>query len=116
MIPRWILTLLIVLIASGWMMRHDHTPAAVSMTGHHLVAATAGMTGPAAQEQGKALHASATGMSDACAIICLGMPIPGAAATQFAPADTERSLKRQFAAATHEGRLVGPGYRPPKSI
>lgn len=116
MIPRWILTLLIVLIASGGMMQHGQASEATSMPGHDMVLTVAKMTNPAAQEPGRVQHAPSGGLSDACAIICLGMPIPGAVAAQFAPVETERSLKRQFATVTHEGRLVGPGYRPPKSI
>lgn len=116
MILRWIGSLLIFLIAAGGMMQHGQTAEAGNMPDMHIVVSMTKAVNPDAQDDRTAHQSPSTGMSDLCAIICLGTPTHWLTAAPFAPVETERSLKRQFAAVTHEGRLVGPGYRPPRSI
>lgn len=116
MILRWVCSVLIFLIASGGMMQHGQAAERSDMPGLHIAVSTAEVPCLDMQERRRTQQAPASDMSDPCAIICLGTPMNWLTSTQFAPVETERSLKRRFAAVAHEGRLVDPGYRPPKSI
>ncbi|NHF74422.1 hypothetical protein G7044_14965 [Paracoccus sp. 12-3] len=96
-------------------MQHGQSDGATEVSGKHAVAsmadsAVAGvhhdLSGPNPRQD----------MSDACVIVCLGTPAPWTAGMQIVQVETERSLKWRLVAVTHEGRRVGPGYRPPKSI
>ncbi|MFD1881291.1 hypothetical protein [Paracoccus pacificus] len=108
--------MLILLIASGGMMQHGRKAQAADIPGNHVMAAMTdpGMLAPADHHNPQQKRRAV--MPDACVIICLGTPTPWAAAAQLAPVETERSLRWRFTAVTLEGRFVGPGYRPPKSV
>ncbi|WP_374634128.1 hypothetical protein [Paracoccus sp. (in: a-proteobacteria)] len=109
-------SLLLCLLAFGAMMQHGQSASAADMPGHYITAAMSDAAHSVAQPDGPKHHALTGGISDACAIMCLGTPSPWGASAQFAPFDTSTSLKRQFKAAKQQGRCVGPGYRPPRSI
>ncbi len=108
--------MLVILLALGSVIQHGQMAVASETPGHRMVASAPMTVAPDAHDHHKSHHAPESGMSDACAIICLGTPAPWIAGTQTAPVEIGRSLKLHFTALTHEGRLVGPGYRPPKSI
>lgn len=108
--------MLAVLIALSVLSQHGQTVDAPDMGGHHVMMPMADAIAAVGQEHGTSHRASGHGMSGACTIVCFGTPTPWLAAAQMAPITTEHPLKWRFMAAVHEGRLIGPGYRPPKSI
>ncbi|TBN38610.1 hypothetical protein EYE42_11930 [Paracoccus subflavus] len=108
--------MLVILLASVGAMHHGKMAVASETPSHQIVASAPAMAACDSGECHKPHHAPESGMSDACAIVCLGTPAPWIAGAQTAPVQIGRSLKRHFTALTYEGRLVGPGYRPPKSI
>lgn len=94
----------------------QHGQKAPAAEGHHVTAPMAGADHAGAHQAGKAHQAPGQQLSDACVIACLGTPVPWLTAGLIAPAETGQPVKWRLTATTHEGRLTGPGIRPPISI
>lgn len=116
MMRHLICSLLVVLFALGGVMQHGQNAAAVEMTGQHVMSSMAVSVVADTHEHGKSKPITGHQRSEACAIVCLGTPTPSFAAAEIAPGEVEQSLRWRLMAVRHEGRLIGPGLRPPRSI
>lgn len=94
----------------------QHGRKAPAAEGHHVTTPMADADHPGAHQAGKSHQAPGQQLSDACVIACLGTPVPWPAAGLIAPAETGQPVTWRLTATTHEGRLTGPGFRPPISI
>ena len=116
MMCRAIYSLLVVLLVLAGATQHGQSAGPAGLPTDHVVASISHPGDTAGHEHGYSGEPSRHDMTDACAIVCVGTPTPWLAAAQLAPVETEHSLKWHSIAVTREGRLVSPGYRPPKSI
>ncbi|AUH65307.1 hypothetical protein [Paracoccus zhejiangensis] len=113
---RWMCSLLVGLFALGVMMQHGQSVRAADMPVHDIAALMAAAANDAAWPDDPSYRASAAGMSDGCPNTCTVAPLPWDIALQVSPMDSATTMKRQFRTARQEGRLVSPGYRPPRPV
>lgn len=116
MMCRAIYSLLVVLLVFAGVTQHGQSAGTAGLSADHVVASISHPGDKGGHEHGSAGETSRHDMTDACAIVCVGTSTPWLAAAQLAPVETEHSLKWHSISETREGLLVGPGYRPPKSI
>lgn len=114
--PRWICSLLVVLVAFGGLIQHGEMAVSADVPVHHMWDMSIEKIAGDTPNHGKPYQAPEADMTDACAIVCLGTATLWNAAMQSAPIMSEHSLEWPFTDALHEGRGVGPGLRPPKFI
>jgi hypothetical protein len=116
MMCRAIYSLLVVLLVFAGVTQHGQSAGTAGLSADHVVASISHPGDKGGHEHGSPGETSRHDMTDACAIVCVGTSTPWLAAAQLAPVETEHSLKWHSISETREGLLVGPGYRPPKSI
>lgn len=116
MMCRAIYSLLVVLLVFAGVTQHGQSAGTAGLPTDHVVASISHPGDKGGHEHGSPGETSRHDMTDACAIVCVGTSTPWLAAAQLAPVETEHSLKWHSISETREGLLVGPGYRPPKSI
>ena len=116
MMCRAICSLLVVLLVLAGVTQHGQSAGTAGLSADHVVASISHPGDKGGHEHGSPGETSRHDMTDACAIVCVGTSTPWLAAAQLAPVETEHSLKWHSISETREGLLVGPGYRPPKSI
>ncbi len=116
MMCRAIYSLLVVLLVFAGVTQHGQSAGTAGLSADHVVASINHPGDTGGHEHGSSGETSWHDMTDACAIVCVGTSTPWLAAAQLAPVETEHSLKWHSISETREGLLVGPGYRPPKSI
>ena len=116
MMCRAIYSLLVVLLVFAGVTQHGRSAGTAGLSADHVVASISHPGDKGGHEHGSPGETSRHDMTDACAIVCVGTSTPWLAAAQLAPVETEHSLKWHSISETREGLLVGPGYRPPKSI
>ena len=116
MMCRAIYSLLVVLLVFAGVTQHGQSAGTAGLSADHVVASISHPGDKGGHEHGSPGETSRHDMTDACAIVCVGTSTPWLDAAQLAPVETEHSLKWHSISETREGLLVGPGYRPPKSI
>ena len=116
MMCRAIYSLLVVLLVFAGVTQHGQSAGTAGLSADPVVATISHPGDLGGHEHGSPGETSRHDMTDACAIVCVGTSTPWLAAAQLAPVETEHSLKWHSISETREGLLVGPGYRPPKSI
>ena len=116
MMCRAIYSLLVVLLVFAGVTQHGQSAGTAGLSADRVVASISHPGDKGGHEHGSPGETSRHDMTDACAIVCVGTSTPWLAAAQLAPVETEHSLKWHSISETREGLLVGPGYRPPKSI
>ncbi|SDE73622.1 hypothetical protein SAMN05421538_11088 [Paracoccus isoporae] len=118
---RWICTLLVVLVALGASGGHEPGFAATVAPGQAAAPhCPEGGAAETATDRHDARAAAETGddgrMTFPCEVVCLGGPAPRGAASHAGRSALPRGAGWRIAAEHWQGRGVGPGERPPRSV
>lgn len=111
--------MLILIVALGGVIQHGRTALKAQMPSQNLVVA-ASVSEDAETAASSWVQdlpdagLSDPGLSDGCLTLCLGIPALWSAAAQIAPDQSGSLLRWPLTAARGKGRLVAPGYQPPR--